>query len=178
AYGIGTRIEQIALLPVMGLNISTLALTAQNFGAERIDRIRETVRSSLRFGVLFALCGTAAALLYRRELMGFFTTDLSVIDAGAGFLAVEAFVMPAYVLLYINVSVMQGIRMPLFGLTVGLYRQIAGPAFVFHLLTTVMGLGLVGIWWGIFGVTWSAALVVVFYVSRTLAKLEKDLITT
>ncbi|MDD2583157.1 MAG: MATE family efflux transporter, partial [Desulfuromonadaceae bacterium] len=142
AYGIGTRIEQIALLPVMGLNISTLALTAQNFGAERIDRIRETVRSSLRFGVLFALCGTAAALLYRRELMGFFTTDSSVINAGAGFLAVEALVMPAYVLLYINVSVMQGIRMPLFGLAVGLYRQIAGPAFVFHLFTTVMGLGL------------------------------------
>lgn len=176
AYGIGTRIEQIALLPVMGLNISTLALTAQNFGAERIDRIRETVRTSLCFGSLFALCGTAAALLYRRELMGFFTTDLTVIDAGAGFLAIEAFVMPAYVLLYINVSVMQGIRMPLFGLTVGLYRQIAGPAFVFHLFTTVMGLGLVGIWWGIFGVTWSAALVVVAYVSRTLAKIEKDLV--
>ncbi|MDD2308253.1 MAG: MATE family efflux transporter [Desulfuromonadaceae bacterium] len=175
AYGIGTRIEQIALLPVMGLNISTLALTAQNFGAERIDRIRETVRVSLRFGVMFALCGTAAALLYRSQLMGLFTKDSSVIEAGARFLAIEAFVMPAYVLLYINVSAMQGIRMPLFGLTIGLYRQIAGPLFVFHLLTTVMGLGLVGVWWGIFVITWSAALIVVVYVGRTLAKLEKDL---
>src|SRR6266568_5147420 len=77
AYGIGTRIEQIALLPVMGLNISTLALTAQNFGAERIDRIRETVRVSLRYGVMIAASGTAAALLYNRELMGLFTTDPS-----------------------------------------------------------------------------------------------------
>ena len=175
AYGIGTRIEQIALLPVMGLNISTLALTAQNFGAGRVDRIRETVKVSLRYGVLLATTGTVAALLYGRQLMGFFTTDRSVIDAGVGFLAVEAYVLPAYVLLYISVSAMQGIKMPLFGLIIGLYRQIAGPAFIFHLFTTVMGLGLIGIWWGIFGITWSAALVVVIYVSRTLAKLEKDL---
>ena len=174
AYGIGTRIEQIALLPVMGLNMSTLALTAQNFGAERIDRIRETVRVSLRYGVLLALSGTAAALLYSRELMGLFTTDRSVIDIGVGFLTVEAYVLPAYVLLYISVSAMQGIKMQLFGLIIGLYRQIAGPLFVFHLFTTVTGLGLIGIWWGIFGITWSAALVVVVYVSRTLAKLEKD----
>jgi len=174
AYGIGTRIEQIALLPVMGLNISTLALTAQNFGAERIDRIREAVRVSLRYGVFIAAIGTAAALLYSRELMSIFTTDRSVIEAGVGFLTIEAFVLPAYVLLYISVSAMQGIRMPMFGLIIGLYRQIAGPAFIFHLFTTVMGLGLVGIWWGIFGITWSAALIVVTYVSRTLATLEKE----
>jgi putative MATE family efflux protein len=174
AYGIGTRIEQIALLPVMGLNISTLALTAQNYGAERIDRIRETVRVSLRYGMLLALSGTVGALLYSRQLMGLFTADRAVIDAGVGFLAVEAFVLPAYVLLYICISAMQGIKLPLFGLIIGLYRQIAGPAFIFHLFTAVMGLGLIGIWWGIFGVTWSAALIVVIYVSRTLARLEKD----
>lgn len=176
AYGIGTRIEQIALLPVMGLNISTLALTAQNFGAERIDRIRETVSVSLRYGIMLAVTGTAAALLYSRELMGIFTADRSVIDMGVGFLAIEAFVLPAYVLLYICVSAMQGIKMPLFGLIIGLYRQIAGPLFVFHLFTTVMGLGLIGIWWGIFGITWSAALIVVVYVNRTLVTCEKDII--
>jgi putative MATE family efflux protein len=175
AYGIGTRIEQIALLPVMGLNISTLALTAQNYGAERFDRIRETLTVSLRYGVLFAAIGTAGALLYSRELMGFFTSDRAVIDAGVGFLAVEAYVLPAYVLLYISISTMQGIKMPMFGLIIGLYRQIAGPVFVFHLLTTIMGLGLPGIWWGIFSVTWSAALIVVLYVRRTLAAREKDM---
>lgn len=175
AYGIGTRIEQIALLPVMGLNMSTLALTAQNFGAERIDRIRETVRVSIRYGVLLAVSGSAAALLFNRQLMALFTSDRSVIDFGTGFLTIEAYVLPAYVLLYISVSAMQGIKMPLFGLIIGLYRQIAGPAFIFHLFTTVMGMGLVGIWWGIFGITWSAAVVVVIYVNRTLAKLEKDL---
>lgn len=174
AYGIGTRIEQIALLPIMGLNISTLALTAQNFGAGRIDRIRETLRVSLRYGFVIALAGTLAALLFRAELMRVFSSDSKVVAIGSGFLSIEAFVFPAYVLLYISISAMQGIKLPGFGLLIGLYRQIAGPLLVFHLLSVVLGLGLAGVWWGILAVTWSAALIVVVYVSATLAKLEKE----
>ncbi|MDD5287206.1 MAG: MATE family efflux transporter [Desulfuromonadaceae bacterium] len=177
AYGIGTRIEQIALLPVMGLNISTIALTAQNYGAGKIDRIRETLRVSLVYGVMLSVTGTVAALLFSSELIELFSNDAAVHEIGARFLSIEAFVFPAYVLLYICIAAMQGIKMPGFGLIVGLYRQIAGPVLIFHLLSVVMGLGLLGIWWGILGVTWSAALVVVIYVSRTLAKLEKDLKT-
>ena len=177
AYGIGTRIEQIALLPVMGLNVSTLAMTAQNFGASRIDRIRETLRVSLRYGVLLGVTGTLAALLFSRELIGLFSTDATVNEIGTQFLGIEAFVFPAYVLLYICIAAMQGIKMPGFGLIIGLYRQIAGPVLIFHILSVVMGLGLIGIWWGILVVTWSAALIVVVYVGRTLAKLEKDMKT-
>ena len=177
AYGIGTRIEQIALLPVMGLNISTLALTAQNYGAGQIKRIREVLRISLRYGFLFSSLGTIAALLFADKLMAFFTSDPLVIAAGIKFLHVEAFVMPAYVLLYICSSAMQGIKRPFFALGIGLYRQIAGPFLVFHLLMTVLGWGIMGIWWGIFTVTWSAAALFVTYISWILKKLEKDMQT-
>jgi len=178
AYGIATRIEQIALLPVMGLNISTLALTAQNYGAGRIDRIRKILTVSLRYGFMLAISGTVAALLFTGELMNFFSTDPAVVAVGIRFLRIEAFVFPAYVLLYICVSAMQGIKRPAFALWIGLYRQIAGPFLVFHVLTTVLGWGIMGIWWGIFTVTWSAAAIVVAYVSWILKKLHKDAITT
>jgi Na+-driven multidrug efflux pump len=72
---------------------------------------------------------------------------------------------------------MQGIKRPTFALWIGLYRQIAGPFLVFHILTTVLGWGIMGIWWGIFTVTWSAAVIVVVYVSWILKKLQKDVIT-
>jgi putative MATE family efflux protein len=175
AYGIATRIEQIALLPVMGLNISTLALTAQNFGARRADRIREVVRISLWYGFIVACAGSLAALIITRQLLAFFSVDPTVIAVGVRFLKIEAFVFPAYVLLYICISAMQGIKQPLFALWIGLYRQIAGPACVFHLLATVFGWGIIGIWWGIFTVTWSAALIVVVYVTWMLKKLDKEL---
>lgn len=172
AYGIASRIEQIALLPVMGLNVSTLALSAQNFGAGRIDRIRRVLAISLRYGFLLGSLGTMAALLFTSELMASFTGDRGVIAAGVRFLRIEAFVFPAYVLLYICVSAMQGIKRPLFALWIGLYRQIAAPVLVFHLLTTVFAWGIMGIWWGIFLVTWSAAVIVVVYVTWILKRLE------
>lgn len=178
AYGIGTRIEQIALLPVMGLNVSTLALTAQNFGAGRIARIREVLHISLRYGFMLASIGTIAALLFTSELMSVFTDDQTVIAAGVRFLRIEAFVFPAYVLLYVCVSAMQGIKQPVFALWIGLYRQIAGPFLVFQFLATVAGWGIMGIWWGIFLVTWSAAAIVVTYVTWILKKLERDRTTT
>ena len=174
AYGIATRVEQIALLPVMGLNISTLALTAQNYGAGRIDRIRRIVAVSLRYGCMLAISGTLAALVFTQELMLFFTKDPAVVAIGITFLRIEAFVFPAYVLLYICVSAMQGIKQPAFALWIGLYRQIAGPFLVFHILTTVLGWGIMGIWWGIFAVTWSAAAIVVVYVTWIINTLLKD----
>lgn len=177
AYGIGSRIEQIALLPVMGLNVSTLALTAQNYGAERIDRIRQVLATSLRYGFILAAIGTVVALIFTGELLRFFTSDPSVVASGIRFLRIEAFVFPAYVLLYICVSSMQGIKRPLFALWIGLYRQIAGPFLVFHFLTTTLGWGIMGIWWGIFTVTWTAAVIVVVYVTWILKELHKDLKT-
>ncbi len=177
AYGVGTRIEQLALLPLMGLNISTLALTAQNYGAERYDRIREILKLSLRYGFILALFGTVAALLFTRELLGIFSHDEQVITTGVNFLRIEAFVFPAYVLLYVCVSAMQGIKKPGFALWIGLYRQIAAPWLAFHLLAITMGWGVMGIWWGIFATTWSAAIIVVLYVTRVLKTLEKDIIT-
>jgi putative MATE family efflux protein len=174
AYGIGTRIEQIALLPVMGLNISTLALTAQNFGAGRIDRIRKVLALSLRYGFMLAAIGTVSALVFTTELMRFFTADASVIAVGVRFLRIEAFVFPAYVLLYICVSAMQGVKRPVFALWIGLYRQIAAPLPVFHLLTTTLAWGIMGIWWGVFLVTWSAAVIVVCYVTWILKHIERD----
>ena len=175
AYGIGTRVEQLALLPVMGLNISTLALTAQNYGAGRIDRIRKTLTVSLRYGSILAVSGSVLALAFTGELMRFFSSDPAVIAAGVGFLRIEALVFPAYVLLYVCMSAMQGVKRPLFAIWIGLYRQIVAPLLAFHLLTTVLAWGIMGIWWGIFGVTWSAAIMVVIYVTWLINQLQKDL---
>jgi putative MATE family efflux protein len=170
-YGIATRIEQIALLPVMGLNVATLALVAQNNGAGNLERVVETVGKALKAGILLMGAGTAAAYLCARPLMGFFTKDRAVIDIGVSYLRIEAFVLIAYVILYTSVSVLQGLKRPVFPLAIGLLRQIVLPLPVFYLLAVTLGWGLYGIWWGIFFVTWGAACIALFYVWRTVALL-------
>ena len=174
AYGIATRIEQIALLPVMGMNIATLALVAQNSGARQFDRVKETIATVLKAGVMLMSIGTLTVFLGAAPLMRLFTGDPAVVGIGVGYLRIESFVLAAYVILYASVASLQGLKRPMFALWLGLYRQIIAPPAVFFLLTEWLRWGLTGIWWGIFLVTWSAAGIALLFIRRTLRGLDND----
>jgi putative MATE family efflux protein len=178
AYGIATRIEQIALLPVMGMNMAVLALVAQNNGARRVERIIETIRTALKAGVTLMGAGTLAVFLGARPLMALFSRDAAVIGVGVSYLRIEAFVLIAYVILYTCVAVLQGLKRPAFALVLGLLRQILLPVPFFYFLAVVLGWGVLGIWWGIFTVTWAAACIAVLYVGRTVSMLRREGVVT
>jgi Na+-driven multidrug efflux pump len=164
------RIEQIMLLPTIGLSTATLTLVARNCGAELPERMRATVKAALAYGATIMLAGTALVFLFAGPLMSFFTADPAVIAIGRSYLKISAFILYAYVVLSVHVAALQGMQKPLFALWIGLWRQIVAPTAVFWLLTRLAGTGLAGIWWGIFGITWSAAAVAWLYAHRQLQK--------
>ena len=67
-----TRVEQMALQPMISAGIAMAVFTAQNYGARRFDRIREAVRKcsmlSLGFSVFAALC----MFLFSEHIIGIF----------------------------------------------------------------------------------------------------------
>ncbi len=174
AYGTATRIEQVFLMPFSGLNTATLTLVAQNNGAGLFERVREVVRKTLLFGIL--IMGTGGVLLFFlcRIMMSLFTANPAVVELGYDYLRVASLTLPSYVILYINVSALQGLKRPLFALWVGLFRQIAAPVASFYVLAFGLGLKEWGVWWGIFAVTWTAALATLVYVRRILANLGPE----
>jgi putative MATE family efflux protein len=173
AYGIATRIEQLVLLPVMGLNVATLALVAQNSGAGLVARVRETVRTAISVGVLMMAAGGVAVYVTAERLMRLFTADSVVVAIGADYLHVAAFVFGAYVILYVSVFALQGLKRPLFAVVIGSFRQFIAPIPLFIFLSSNLGLGIMGIWWGIGIITWSAALISLFYVRSVLRLLPE-----
>jgi len=170
AYGSAMRVEQIVLVPSIGLNISTLTLVAQNNGARLFERIRQTLGVTLSYGAVLMGIGTVVVLIGADSLMSFFTDDPSVIRIGATYLRIDALVFYAYVVLFVHVAALQGMKRPMYALWIGLYRQIAAPAILFWSLVHVFEAGLTGIWWGIFVVTWSAALFTLFYARRLIGR--------
>ena len=173
AYGVATRIEQIALMPTVGLNIATLTLAAQNGGAGRLDRVRDTVRSALGHGAVVMAVATLGIFFFARPLMEIFTDDAAVVSIGARYLRIAAWVEFAYVILFVNTSALQGLKRPAFAIWIGAYRQLAAPFLVFILVTEVWNLGLAGIWWGVFAITWSAAIIAMLYAVRTVRSMER-----
>ena len=168
AYGAAMRVEQMVLVPTIGLNISTLAIVARNTGARRFERIWEVIRHTLAIGAWIMGVGMVLVFVLAPWLMGHFTEDPAVAAIGAQYLRIDAFVFYAYVLLFSYVAALQGMKRPMFGVWMGLGRQIAAPVLVFWVLTRILEVGLVGIWWGIFGITWAAGLLVVFLAPRLM----------
>lgn len=90
AFGIGQRLLQAAMLPVMALSFAEAAMVGQNYGAQRGDRVRETFSVTLKLSLLamFALAVLAEAI--PGALIGVFTQDAAVRAAGTEFLRVIA----------------------------------------------------------------------------------------
>lgn len=173
AYGIATRIEQIFLLPTIGLNISVLSLTGQNNGARRYDRVREVLATTIRYGLVMTVVSGAVIFIAGDWFMSLFTEDKVVTSIGDQYLRVAAITLPSYVILFQTVFMLQGLKKPLYGLWVGIYRQLLAPCLVFWLLAFVLDWKLPGIWWGIFLVTWSAALFMLWFGRWKLGQVER-----
>ena len=173
AYGASIRIEQVALVPTIGLNTALATLVGQNNGAKRMDRVIQAFKVTLLAGLVIKLTILPPILIFARPLMKIFSQDPEVIRIGISYLFIEAITFYSYVVLHQANSVLQGLKKPAMIMWIGLYRQIPAPLAVFSFIVFVMKADVSGIWWGLAGVNWSAALFVLFF-SLRLLKQRKD----
>ncbi len=170
AYGIGTRIDQIFLLPSIGINMATLTLVGQNNGAGRHDRVKETIKKTMIYGLFISTLGAIIVLLLARQLVAIFSSDPAVVKAAVGYLRISVFVYWAYTLLFIMTSALQGLKKPLYVIWLGLSRQMIVALPLFFLMARVFNLGVKGIWLGILIVNWLAVLATMIYLRSVLKR--------
>ena len=149
AYGVALRIEQILLLPVLGMTSALLPIAGQNFGAKEYDRVREAVFFCWKLG--FALSVIAMPLLWfgGAWAMRPFTSDPDVIAIGASYLLVDGFLFPIYMMLFSINSLLQAMKRPIFTLWISIYRQGFGVAFFIWVFIALLGFDVWGVWLGI-----------------------------
>lgn len=70
-----TKIEQLALQPMISFGIAMAVYSAQNYGASQYGRIRQGVRQCSLVSLAFCLVAAVAMYSYGRELISVFTTD-------------------------------------------------------------------------------------------------------
>jgi putative MATE family efflux protein len=171
AYGVGMRIEQIALMPAIGINMAVLAIVSQNSGAKAYARIEQTLSIALFYGALISVVGMFGLFIGAEMLMELFSEDEQVVKEGVRYLRIDALVMYAYVIIFIGLALLQGIKRPLFGFYVSLLRQVLFPIALFTVLAYLQT-GVVAYWWGIAGITWLSAVIVWRYAKVELKKLN------
>lgn len=150
-YGVAIRLEQILLLPIMGVTNALLPIAAQNFGAGDFDRVRAAFRSCLTIGGIMTLAAFPILWLLGGPILHLFTDDPEVVHVGLLYLRVESFILPAYMALFAITAFLQAMKQPIWTLWISLYRQAFGIAFFVWLFVGVLGMGVLGVWLGVAG---------------------------
>lgn len=174
AFGIGMRIEQIILMPSIGLNVAVLAIVSQNNGALQFDRIHETIKSALYYGGIVSVIGMILLLAGAEVWMGLFSTDASVIKEGALYLRIEAFILFPFVIIFVHLAMLQGIEKPNFIFYISIFRQILAPLILLSLVA-YFALDLVWIWLSIAFIVTFSALITYSYSINKLKEVDKNM---
>lgn len=170
AYGVAMRVEQVAFMPGIGLNVATLSIVAQNYGAGDIGRIRETMATCIKYGAWIMLPVAVPVIAFARPLMTLFTSDQTVADMGAAYLRIDALIFLGYIIIFVCTSALQGMKRPTFAVWLGLWRQFAAPILFFWVCTRLLDLGLTSVWWSIFVITWSSAAIAYRYAGTIIRR--------
>lgn len=177
AYGVALRVEQIALIPTMGLTAALTAIVGQNNGARRFDRIREASGLTLRYGLYLLVFLLGPVLIAGRLIISLTAEDPQVIALGYRYLLIQGITYYSYIIIFQSNSLLMGLKHPSMIMWVGAYRQGAAPLLLFPLLSVSLHMGVYGIWWSLVIVNWSAALFSLFYARRTLKRREQEDLT-
>ncbi len=172
-YAVGLRLEQVLLLPALGLNTAVMAIAGQNFGAGLTGRVQETYRKGLMVGLVMAAVSIPVMVFLSPAMMDLFTTDQSIRNTGAAYLRIDAIAFYAYVVLFLSNASLQAIKQPMFPMFLGIARQVVIPVSINYVLIVLFDFPMMSIFYTIITVVVLSALIAHWYTNRQLGMLQE-----
>ena len=169
-YGTAVRIEQVLLLPVIGLNTAVLTIAGQNYGAKFFNRIKEVYGKALFFGSGFMVIAGIIIYLSSSLVISFFTTDQEVIRSGALYLKVAALIGPIYPVFFITSALFQALKLAIYSLYMTIIRLTLIPFLSLWYVINIRGGEYQDIFYTIMVTNWLMGLAVLSFIPFLLRK--------
>ncbi len=170
-YGSALRIEQILLLPVIGLNTAVLTIAGQNFGAKLFDRVDESYTKAITVGSSFMILAGIVIFLLADNIVSIFTDNQEVIDFGADYLKVAAFIGPVYPVFFITNALFQAIKKPIYTVVITFSRLVLLPFFTMSVVVFVLNGSFKDLFLGLFFINWTFGILVFLFSKYYMKKL-------
>lgn len=167
------RIEQVMLLPIIGVGIGALAIIGQNYGAGQIDRVRATfwLTSSVILG--FTVLATLVLTLFPTSLANLVATPGREADVASDYLFYIGFGSIFFGFLYAATSFKTGMRQPLYSAGANLMRLVVLPVGFIAFFQTLTD-EFFAIAWGNLLATILAGIITYAWVARSVFNLKDD----
>ena len=149
AHQIVNQVESLSFLPCIAFSGAASALVGQALGMGDPQRATRSGWVAVRMAVLWSTTAGIAFMVVPQLLLGVFTNDERVVQAGVGALAIVGIAQPAQALIFTLGGALRGAgdtRFPLIATVVNWFVVRLPLAYV---LAFPLGLGLAGVWAGI-----------------------------
>ena len=146
--GIASRIESIAILPVIALSISTITVIGQNMGAGRFDRAKHAFLVASSTGFIFIEIIGALLFFAGPFFISLFTKNPDVVSYGASYFKIIALFYGFFALMHIARSGFQATGKALPPLLLSAIN-FAVALLLAYILAFTYNHGTTGIWIGI-----------------------------
>lgn len=104
-FGVATRIEALALIPILALTAGLGPLVGQNWGASERQRVAEALRVSAKFCVIWGVCVAGVLALVAPVIVPLFDSQPETIAAACAYLWIVPISFTAYgVLICVNTA--------------------------------------------------------------------------
>jgi putative MATE family efflux protein len=149
AHQIVNQVESFSFLPCIGFAGAASALVGQALGMRDPGRATRSGWAAVRMALLWATGAGIVFMVVPQFLLGIFTNDQQVIDAGVGALAIIGIAQPAQAVIFTLGGALRGAGDTRFPLLATIVNWFVVRLPLAYLLAFPLGLGLAGVWAGI-----------------------------
>lgn len=167
AYGVGSNMIQLVMIPAMGLSMAVSALVGQNIGARNLERAAAIGRFGAETGFLILTGLGALVFIFAPQVAAFFIPgNPTVIAEGANFLRIVAFSWGFWGAQFSLNGVLRASGNMVTTMTLALVSQWVIQIPIAFALSKYTALGATGIWWSFTITNVSIALITMAWYAR------------
>lgn len=163
-YGIINRVMLFALFPVLGVTQGFLPIAGYNYGANNIERVKESIKTSILFGTGIAIIIFIAIMLFPTQLVSIFTEDKELLNSTPNALIIAFLATPVITTQLIGAAYFQAAGKALPALLLTLLKQGIFLIPLVYILPKFYGVN--GVWMSFPIADISSTLVTYIYLKR------------
>lgn len=144
AYGIFQRMLRFLFMPLFGIAQGLQPIVGYNYGANRMDKIKEANQTAIISATVLATIGFIVIQLFSRTLFSVFTTDQELIEVGSKASKMLVILIPLVGFQVVGTTIFQALGKALPSIFLSLSREILFLIPVVIFLPSYIGIK--GIW--------------------------------
>jgi len=178
-YSTGWRVVSIAILPTMGIATAVVTVSGAAFGAHSFEKVSIAHLYAVKIGLMIEAAIAVATFTFAPQIAAVFTqaegaahiaSDLTI------FLRITSFYHPTISFGMLSSALFQGTGKGMNALIVTVLRTLILTPLFTVVFAFNLGLGLVGIWWGLVAANTVGVTVAFSWARRYIRKLMKTTI--